>query len=221
MSTKGWRNLLIVVTSICLGIFTLLVFDSVGAIQERSPILTEKVVAGKKVWQTKNCINCHTILGNGAYFGPDLTKTTQKRAKEWLQTFLQEPGNTMPGTSMSVVKLTAQEADNMVDFLDWVSGIDTNDWPPDPVLASNSQQGDQTEGKRLFFQNGCSNCHEINGQGGGYGPDLSKVGADYNARWLKDFIKNPESVRANASMSPSDLSDEELSSLANYLSTLK
>jgi len=29
---------------------------------------------GKKTVQAKNCINCHTILGNGAYYAPDLTK---------------------------------------------------------------------------------------------------------------------------------------------------
>jgi nitric oxide reductase subunit C len=35
----------------------------------------EKLVDhGKKTVQAKNCMNCHTILGNGAYYAPDLTK---------------------------------------------------------------------------------------------------------------------------------------------------
>src|SRR3970040_634466 len=29
---------------------------------------------GKLTVQAKNCMNCHTLLGNGAYFAPDLTK---------------------------------------------------------------------------------------------------------------------------------------------------
>jgi nitric oxide reductase subunit C len=29
---------------------------------------------GKLASQTKNCMNCHTLLGNGAYYAPDLTK---------------------------------------------------------------------------------------------------------------------------------------------------
>ncbi|HET7091069.1 MAG TPA: c-type cytochrome [Anaerolineae bacterium] len=31
-------------------------------------------VDGKRVFQAYNCMGCHTMLGNGAYFGPDLTK---------------------------------------------------------------------------------------------------------------------------------------------------
>ena len=29
---------------------------------------------GKMTVQAKNCMNCHTLLGNGAYYAPDLTK---------------------------------------------------------------------------------------------------------------------------------------------------
>ena len=41
--------------------------------------LTEEEAAamvshGKLTVQAKNCMNCHTLLGNGAYFAPDLTK---------------------------------------------------------------------------------------------------------------------------------------------------
>lgn len=34
--------------------------------------MTDSVVAGKEVWEEHNCINCHTILGEGAYFGPEM-----------------------------------------------------------------------------------------------------------------------------------------------------
>src|SRR3546814_3760341 len=32
-------------------------------------------VEGKRVFQAYNCMGCHTLLGNGAYLGPDLTNT--------------------------------------------------------------------------------------------------------------------------------------------------
>ncbi|MDD2701533.1 MAG: cytochrome c, partial [Sideroxydans sp.] len=32
------------------------------------------VKLGKLTTQAKNCMNCHTLLGNGAYYAPDLTK---------------------------------------------------------------------------------------------------------------------------------------------------
>jgi len=34
----------------------------------------ELVTLGKLTVQAKNCMNCHTLLGNGAYYAPDLTK---------------------------------------------------------------------------------------------------------------------------------------------------
>lgn len=34
----------------------------------------ELIVKGKLVIQSRNCMDCHTLLGNGAYYAPDLTK---------------------------------------------------------------------------------------------------------------------------------------------------
>ncbi len=38
--------------------------------------ITPEVIAGKHVWHQKDCINCHTLLGEGAYYAPDLTHIT-------------------------------------------------------------------------------------------------------------------------------------------------
>ena len=44
--------------------------------------MTPAVVAGKHVWHRKNCINCHTLLGEGAYYapGPDENHAAPRRA---------------------------------------------------------------------------------------------------------------------------------------------
>ena len=39
--------------------------------------ITPAVVAGKHVWHRNNCVNCHTLMGEGAYYAPDLTKQAQ------------------------------------------------------------------------------------------------------------------------------------------------
>lgn len=36
------------------------------------PGLTASVVRGKHMWEKNSCINCHSILGEGAYFAPEL-----------------------------------------------------------------------------------------------------------------------------------------------------
>lgn len=53
---------------------------------------THDAVAGKRVFQAFNCMGCHTIVGNGAYFGPDLTKTYQHVGPAWLAAFLPSAG---------------------------------------------------------------------------------------------------------------------------------
>ena len=34
--------------------------------------LSPAVARGKHVWERNSCINCHTLLGEGAYFAPEL-----------------------------------------------------------------------------------------------------------------------------------------------------
>ena len=34
--------------------------------------LTASVARGKHVWEKNSCINCHTLLGEGAYFAPEV-----------------------------------------------------------------------------------------------------------------------------------------------------
>jgi nitric oxide reductase subunit C len=102
--------------------------------------ITPAVVAGKHVWHRKDCVNCHTLLGEGAYYAPDLTKITQLRGEPYLRQFLKDPsrfyseeqhGRLMPNPNLSEDDIT-----NVIAFLDWVSHIDNNNWPPRPIVVS-------------------------------------------------------------------------------------
>jgi len=72
--------------------------------------ITPAVIEGKHVWHRKNCINCHTLLGEGAYYAPDLTKIAQHRGEAYLRQFLRDPskyyseerhGRLMPNPNLS------------------------------------------------------------------------------------------------------------------------
>jgi cytochrome c2 len=43
---------------------------------------------GKRVFQAYNCMGCHTMVGNGAYLGPDLTGEYARVGPAWLAAFL-------------------------------------------------------------------------------------------------------------------------------------
>ena len=40
--------------------------------------LTEAVAEGKHVWERHACINCHTLLGEGAYFAPEVANVMER-----------------------------------------------------------------------------------------------------------------------------------------------
>jgi nitric oxide reductase subunit C len=102
--------------------------------------ITPAVIEGKHVWHRKNCINCHTLLGEGAYYAPDLTKIAQHRGDAYLRQFLRDPskyyseerhGRLMPNPGLSDEQITA-----VIAFLTWISRIDNQGWPPRPILVT-------------------------------------------------------------------------------------
>jgi nitric oxide reductase subunit C len=95
---------------------------------------------GKMTIQAKNCMNCHTLLGNGAYFAPDLTKAwldplwaAEEVREELMIEFLMDPGANARsfGTNrrMPNLGITEEEARGIIAFLKWMSAIDTNGFP--------------------------------------------------------------------------------------------
>ena len=98
------------------------------------------VTLGKKTTQAKNCMNCHTLLGNGAYYAPDLTKSwldqgwlTVGLREEQILKFLMDPEKNArtygTGRKMPNLGITEDEAKGVVAFLKWMSSIDTNGFP--------------------------------------------------------------------------------------------
>jgi nitric oxide reductase subunit C len=119
---------------------------------------------GKLTSQAKNCMNCHTLLGNGAYFAPDLTKawldpawqsggplqgmTGKNTVEEAMAEFLQHPSQyPTHARMMPDLGITADEAKGLVAFLKHMSSIDTNGFP-----RNFSKTVDQ-------FKQGVSNAH--------------------------------------------------------------
>ena len=135
MSNKAARNLFIFGSLFFFVIFLGLTVDTMNQIDGRAPEVTKEVDAGKMVWQKYDCIGCHTILGNGSYFAPDMTKVVERKPAGYLKQFLMDPRAVKPTAAMPKLGLTSREADDLVAFLTWISKIDTNGWPPKPMLA--------------------------------------------------------------------------------------
>lgn len=123
-------------------VFLALTFDSHTRFGEltNAENITPEVISGKNLWHKNNCINCHTLLGEGAYFAPDLTKITQQRSEAYLTAFMKDPSQFYSEEKhrrlMPNPNLNDEEIADLIAFLDWVSRIDNQNWPPRPILVS-------------------------------------------------------------------------------------
>jgi fumarate reductase iron-sulfur subunit len=75
-------------------------------------------------------------------------------------------------------------------------------------------------GALIFEENGCESCHSILGTGGRSGPDLWRTGAKREKEWLRQFIKNPDSVMSDSGMPAYDLAEREMVALVDYVRSL-
>lgn len=102
--------------------------------------ITPEVEHGQKVWHKYNCINCHTLFGEGAYYAPDLTKITQHRGEAYLKAYMRDPGQFYDEQKhrrlMPQQNLSETEIHDLIQFLDWVSKVDNQGWPPRPILVT-------------------------------------------------------------------------------------
>jgi nitric oxide reductase subunit C len=142
MTKRQTRLFFVIGTTVFAAIFIGLTIDShlrFGKLTH-SEAITPQVIAGKHVWHRKNCINCHTLLGEGAYYAPDLTKITQQRGEAYLRQFLQDPSRfyseERDGRVMPNLHLSDEQITDVIAFLSWVSNIDNQGWPPRPIVVS-------------------------------------------------------------------------------------
>ena len=89
--------------------------------------ITEQVVRGKNIWESNNCMGCHTLLGEGAYYAPELTKVIDRRGEGYIKAVLMSPVPWGPnGRKMVAYGMSEQEAQDVIAFFDWIDDIDLN-----------------------------------------------------------------------------------------------
>jgi len=142
MTRNGARHFALWSTAIATVAFLALTVDS----HQRFPSLTQshnitpEVTRGKDVWHKYNCINCHTLFGEGAYYAPDLTKITKLRGQAYLTAYMKDPSQFYDERRhrrlMPKQNLSDAEISDLFRFLDWVSNVDNQGWPPRPILVT-------------------------------------------------------------------------------------
>jgi nitric oxide reductase subunit C len=219
-------------TFISLGLFLALTYDTHRQVETltHSDRLSPEVIAGKRVWHKYNCNDCHTILGFGSYYAPDMTKAYWRVGAEGIKRIVRDPEKYTTWRKMPRFAVNDTELDNLVAFLKWTSEIDTNEWPPqdqklNPDLLARPRPAavvaGLSPGAALFQEKGCFTCHRLNDTGGSVGPDLTHVAARLPEKTIEQLLIQPRSINPQGIMPPSALSPKETTMLAHFLAEMK
>lgn len=227
LSKKSARSFFVIGTVVCFGCFIVLTIDTFRKIpaQTNEQDLTKSAIRGKHLFDKNNCMGCHTILGEGAYYAPELTKVYEKRGAKFIEMMLTDPEKMFPGKrKMIKYDFSNQEKSDLIEFLKWIGKIDLNGFPPEPDLkVSQKNVAGLPANQPEVIQDMCMSCHSLGGQGSldGPGPSLDGVGSRYNEDYLKRWLTDPESIKPDTEMPNLDLDPELVKELASYLSKLK
>jgi cytochrome c oxidase subunit II len=96
--------------------------------QQQPATQDESVAAGRRIFETTACINCHTVRGTVAngQFGPDLTHLMSRgtiasgaaqNTTDNLRIWIQSPDVIKPGSLMPAMKLSTADLDSVVSYM--------------------------------------------------------------------------------------------------------
>ncbi len=95
--------------------------------QSHSDKITESVARGKHLWEKNNCMGCHTIMGEGAYYAPELTNVIKRRGEVYVRTVLMSKTPWAPrGRKMVAYAMSEQDANDVIAFFKWIGNINLN-----------------------------------------------------------------------------------------------
>jgi len=209
----------------------------------------EERSSGRQVYETY-CIGCHgdTGLGDGeasVFLNPKPRNFVKGDYKYF---HFSESGpfpsdqsleitirNGIPGSSMPAFPLLSDQEIGEVNT--YLKSLHQAGWQePAPIQAAGEPvQVVGQSGEELFQAGGCNACHQLDALGatGGVGPSLNQVGSRLSPEEIEQSITDPDAVIAEicpagpclGGVMPQDfadrLTDEQLDTLATYLSALK
>lgn len=126
------------------------------------------VTAGKKLFESVGCQACHTLgdtqvvrqTRETSYdIAPELTRVGSKVSPDWLFDWLKNPRHYNAEARMPSLRLTDDEARNLVAFL----SAQKDDRPSGVPPLNLSSEERILRGDRLIREYGCAGCHSIKG----------------------------------------------------------
>ena len=175
---------------------------------EGAPVLSK----GKRLFRNLGCPGCHLADGyaDETKVGPRLTRIASKVDPSWLYRWVKKPKDYLPKTKMPDFGFNDKDAFGVVAYLMASSDKEYE-------LPGKYESGHSPTGKKLFETVGCLACHELDGRGEVFGPDLSRIASKVSKDWLMTWLKSPKAYNHKSLMPDLRLSQDEASDITAYL----
>jgi len=191
------------------------------------PVNSDTLATGRQIYM-QSCALCHgdnghgqTTLGRAMY--PPAMDLTSPHVQHWddgEMYWIIQNGARMTGMPSWKGTISSENTWKLVHYIRQLSNSDaivaaTSEVKP----AKKSREQLIAYGRTLFRQEGCFMCHQLDGDGGNVGPDLTIEGTrGRSADWLVGHFKNPGAF-VPGSIMPSfkNLTDEQLQALTVFL----
>ncbi|MCJ7500635.1 cytochrome c [bacterium] len=191
--------------------------------------LTEQVVAGKNVWKKYNCNDCHTMLGFGGYYAPDMTKAFFRLGENNIIAIVMHPEEVYKNSfrKMPNLGVTEKEARDLVAFFKWTGNIENRQWPPQDekyVAAYRMRESAaQVLTKTDIVLGACGGCHAFENQGRDVAGDFNDIAKEttYDRDTLVKLMLDPDSVDPDLGMPAQNVSRETAELIADFILSLK
>lgn len=192
--------------------------------------LDEQVVAGKAAFERYNCNDCHTMLGFGGYYSPDLTRVYTRLGEEGIRSRIERPAIVLASSYRKMPRqdVAPREVDAMIAFFRWTSDIENGDWPPHDSEATWKAAtrrllagAPMSPGAALVGEHDCLACHALGDAGARIGPRLEYIGARRGPQYVADYLADPQRFTPGTSMPAyPQLGEPQRRAIAEFLVTL-
>lgn len=172
---------------------------------------------GERIATALNCAACHGGLGDPR-IGAAPSLDAARFEEGWLRGFLASPYAVRPaghrtGSRMPDFRLSGAEVEAIVSVLRGVATTNTPDFVASPLTAFSSDKARRYVRDRYP----CLGCHQLDGEGGRIGPDLSRVGDRLTANAIYTMIVAPQRGAPGSVMPQMLMPEDRTILLANFL----
>ncbi|MGH1363505.1 MAG: c-type cytochrome [Calditrichia bacterium] len=176
---------------------------------------------GKQIFVGLNCAGCHLAeLPPAENSAPNLSLTGSRVKQEWLKHYLEKPtalrrAGYRPGSGgrMPDFKLSNEEVQQLTTYL-MQQTIDL----PKAIYITKAAPYQQSRARKLLSDKlPCLGCHQLDGNGGVIGPDLSIAGRRLNPDYIDAIIANPKLFTSHQIMPEISMSKKVRSWLTSLL----